>query len=342
MTLEFHQADCLTWMREQPADRFDLVCGSPPYLFARTYGLSKAEAWWNTYETYVTRMLEITTEAARVCRGPVIWVVGCPTRKRNYHPAAEAMMVRWFERGGTCELYRPCFFHRVGIPGSGGKDWFRADTEYVLCFKRPGALPWSNNTAHGHRPKWAPGGEMSYRNSKGTRRNQWGAKAGGSASRNAAGKMMSGERPSHVVTSGRDQWGQSANRVEPSESQRRNGKRSGYLQHAKDGTVKGSHDRDICAIANPGNVWKIAVGGGLMGSALAHENEAPYPESLVERIVLATCPPGGWVLDPFSGSGTTAAVCQRFGRNCVGLDIRESQVELSRRRCAEIQRMLVK
>lgn len=35
------------------------------------------------------------------------------------------------------------------------------------------------------------------------------------------------------------------------------------------------------------------------------------------------------------------AACREFGRNCVGIDIRESQVELSRRRCAEIQRMLV-
>ena len=79
------------------------------------------------------------------------------------------------------------------------------------------------------------------------------------------------------------------------------------------------------------------VGGGFMGSKLAHENEAPFPESLAEFFVLSFCPPGGWCLDPFSGSGTTSAVCRRFGRNCVGIDIRQSQIELSRRRTHLIQ-----
>jgi hypothetical protein len=54
----------------------------------------------------------------------------------------------------------------------GGKDWFRSDTEYVMCFKGPGELPWANNTPMGHPPKWEPGGEMSYRITNGTRINE--------------------------------------------------------------------------------------------------------------------------------------------------------------------------
>jgi len=38
------------------------------------------------------------------------------------------------------------------------------------------------------------------------------------------------------------------------------------------------------------------------------------------------------VLDPFSGSGTTAAVALRLGRNGIGLDIRRRQAEIARRR----------
>lgn len=45
------------------------------------------------------------------------------------------------------------------------------------------------------------------------------------------------------------------------------------------------------AIANPGNVIKCRVGGGLMGDKFAHENEAPYPEQLPERFVRSFCPP---------------------------------------------------
>ena len=73
--------------------------------------------------------------------------------------------------GTAGSAYRPCYWHRVGISGSGGDQWFRADVEYAMCFKRPGPLPWSDNTAMGHPPKWAPGGEMSHRLSDGTRCN---------------------------------------------------------------------------------------------------------------------------------------------------------------------------
>lgn len=90
------------------------------------------------------------------------------------------------------------------------------------------------------------------------------------------------------------------------------------------------------AIANHGNIIHCRVGGGLMGSRLAHENEAPFPESLVEFFVRSFAPEGGRpVLDPFSGSGTVAAVCEKWGRNWLGIDIRASQVDLTRRRVAE-------
>ena len=48
------------------------------------------------------------------------------------------------------------------------------------------------------------------------------------------------------------------------------------------------------------------------------------------------CPPGGLVCDVFSGSGTTAKVALANGRRFVGCDVRESQVELTRRRVAEV------
>lgn len=86
-------------------------------------------------------------------------------------------------------------------------------------------------------------------------------------------------------------------------------------------------------IANPGNVIQCA--GGHLGSKLAHENEAPFPEDLAEFFIRSFCPPGGVVLDPFAGSGTTCAVAHRTNRRYIGIDIRESQVALSHRRLAD-------
>lgn len=115
--------DCMEVMRQMDDDSVDLVFGSPPYCDARAYGINaqrKCLKW-------VEWMLAVTTAAARVCRGPVLWVAGGVTRKFNYWPACEGLMWEWWKRGGMHTLYRPCIYHRVGIPGSGGKDWFRKD-----------------------------------------------------------------------------------------------------------------------------------------------------------------------------------------------------------------------
>lgn len=48
---------------------------------------------------------------------------------------------------------------------------------------------------------------------------------------------------------------------------------------------------------------------------------ATMPEKLVEPCILAGCPLGGLVLDPFVGSGTVVAVAQRLGRKGVGVDL---------------------
>ena len=88
-------------------------------------------------------------------------------------------------------------------------------------------------------------------------------------------------------------------------------------------------------IANPGNIIDCGSGGGgNMGNRLCHENEAPFPEQLAEFFVRSFCPPDGVVCDPYCGSGTTIDVAVRHGRNAIGIDVRASQLDLTRRRMA--------
>ncbi len=107
----------------------------------------------------------------------------------------------------------------------------------------------------------------------------------------------------------------------------------------REGMHKGRQNKyRIPEIANPGNVIDCGcAGGGRMGSPLAHENEAPFPEKLAEFFVRSFCPPSGVVLDPFGGSGTTVAVAERLGRNWITIDIRPSQIELINRRIREVR-----
>jgi hypothetical protein len=67
----------------------------------------------------------------------------------------------------------------------------------------------------------------------------------------------------------------------------------------------------------PTDVWAIPV--GRRGAAAGHP--APFPEELVRRALRHACPPGGVVLDPFAGSGTTMTVALAEGRRFLGCDL---------------------
>lgn len=312
----------------------DLVFCSPPYEAARTYGIDFALKGQDWVDWAVPRFME----CLRVCKGLVAWVVEGQTRNYRYSAAPILFMADLHRKG--VHLRKPPAFRRVGIPGSGGPDWLRNDYEFIVCAGPGGKLPWSDNTACGHPPKWAPGGEMSHRISDGARVNQWGKNGSprGMGNRNADGTFDSRVRPSHVTT------------MKVFSSDKR-----AHTKSRADGTDEVQYYAPP-VLANPGNVIQqtytaeqvnamltdrgdtidCTVGGGHLGSHLAHENEAPFPEKLAEFFIKSFCPPGGITLDVFSGSGTTACVAARLGRQGIGMDIRASQIELGERRAKEV------
>lgn len=77
---------------------------------------------------------------------------------------------------------------------------------------------------------------------------------------------------------------------------------------------------------NKRTVWRITT-------EISHEKHyAPYPQKLIETPIEAGCPPGGVVLDPFLGSGTTALVARRLGRHYIGIEPNPEYVAIARSR----------
>lgn len=299
------RGDCVELMRSMPEASVDLVFCSPPYNTARLYleggediGIARNPDEW------VAWMLTVCEEARRVCKGLCAFVVEGRTKGYRYDCTPFLLLADLHRRGFN--MRKPPIYRRAGIPGSGGPDWWRNDYEPVVCFSRPGRLPWSDNVACGEAPKYEPGGDMTNRNRDGSRVNSARPKAG----------------------LGQPKVRRAAER----------GLAPGEKIHTKalaDGRLR-TQVYTPPEKANPGNVISGPVGGGRMGSELAHENEAPFPEWLAERFVLSFCPPGGVCLDIFSGSGTTAAVAVRNGRRALGFDLRQSQIDLGTRRLASV------
>lgn len=76
---------------------------------------------------------------------------------------------------------------------------------------------------------------------------------------------------------------------------------------------------------NPGDVWTIAT------QPFSEAHFATFPVALPERCILAGCKPGGTVLDPFSGSGTTGLAAAKHGRRYIGIDLNPDYLDLSLR-----------
>jgi DNA modification methylase len=86
------------------------------------------------------------------------------------------------------------------------------------------------------------------------------------------------------------------------------------------------HDR------NARSVWTITT------HPFPDAHFAVMPEALAERCIMAGCPEGGVVLDPFTGAGTTAVVALRNRRRFVGAELNAGYVEMASRRIAKATR----
>lgn len=69
----------------------------------------------------------------------------------------------------------------------------------------------------------------------------------------------------------------------------------------------------------PDNMWEYSrICGTFREKRKWHCTQ--HPEALMERIILGHSKEGETILDPFLGSGTTAIVCQKLNRDCIGID----------------------
>lgn len=90
-------------------------------------------------------------------------------------------------------------------------------------------------------------------------------------------------------------------------------------------------DADISPVRNARDVWHINTvpykGGHF----------AAYPPKLAERCILAGCPRGGVVLDPFFGSGTTGLAAVKNDRRYIGIELNAEYCELAKERIGGVK-----
>jgi site-specific DNA-methyltransferase (adenine-specific) len=82
------------------------------------------------------------------------------------------------------------------------------------------------------------------------------------------------------------------------------------------------------------DVWQLPAIAQWEKSCGKHPTQKPL--ALLARIIQASTQPGAWILDPFSGSGTTGIAANLLGRNFLGLEIENQYLEMSKSRRLEL------
>jgi len=84
-------------------------------------------------------------------------------------------------------------------------------------------------------------------------------------------------------------------------------------------------------VRNKRSVWTIPT------KPFKEAHFATFPPDLIEPCILAGCPSGGIVLDPFFGAGTTGLVAMKNGRRFIGIELNEEYIEIAKRRLNNVQ-----
>lgn len=110
-------------------------------------------------------------------------------------------------------------------------------------------------------------------------------------------------------------------------------KRKVFAPYKVDGTPKDWEETEEgnFRMTYPSNFWDdISVPYWSMSENTDHPTQKP--EKLIAKLILASCPKGGVVFDPFLGSGTTSVVAKKLGRHYCGIEFNEEYALLTQKR----------
>ena len=345
MSVQILLGDCRARLAELDAGSVNTCVTSPPYFGLRDYGHAGQIGLENTPAAFVAEMVAVFREVRRVLRDDgTLWInlgdsyAGGGGHSPNAPSSATSMNGR---RGGLKE---------GGIkPGGGiktkdliGIPWrvafaLQADGWYLrqdIIWSKPNPMPESvqDRCTKAH--------EYVFLLSKGPRyyfdadaiAEPLGAASVARLAQNVEAQQGSDRVPgktngSMKAVGGRRAAGNKTHRGQTAyeEGEERFRTKAGLVSFAERERAK-VEAGDLIGTRNKRSVWTVAA------QPFREAHFATYPPELIEPCILAGCPEGGTVLDPFGGAGTTGLVADRLQRNAVLIEINPEYAEIARKR----------
>ena len=314
--------DALETLRELPDGAAQMCVTSPPYWGLRDYGVEGQIGLEPTPEQYVERMVAVFREVRRILRDDgTLWLnIGdsYATNPGNGRGGVTGVDGGIAHRSGIDKTRSNCKpKDLVGIP------WMlafalRADGWYLrsdIIWAKPNPMPESVTD----RPTKAH--EYLFLLSK---RERYWYDADAIAERSTAESLARYERNSSYDGSKAYAMKQGPRGTD---KQRGHSRRHAGFNDRWDGMTK---EEQSSMGRNKRTVWTIAT------EPYPEAHFATFPTALVTPCVLAGCPEGGTVLEPFAGSGTTLQVAKELGRKSIGIELNEDYAKLATQRLMRV------
>lgn len=301
--------DCRESLRSLPDQSVHCVVTSPPYFGLRDYGVEGQLGLEPTPAEFVTAMVEVFREVRRVLRDDgTLWL----NLGDSYASSGGAALGG--HDGGILAA-------RPGVTGTRARK--RVDATSVVKPKELFGIPWRvafalqddgwylRQDIIWHKPNPMP---ESVRD-RCTKAHEY--------------IFMLTKSPRYFFDSEAMKEPAVGTSSGASNSFRRQGSKRSVVHP---GQNMGTHRPDRPDVAYDGDtrnrrsVWSVAT------KPFKEAHFATYPPDLIEPCILAGCPVGGTVLDPFFGAGTTGLVAQRHGRNWIGCELNPAYAEIAERR----------
>jgi DNA modification methylase len=333
MAWQLYQGDALETLKQMEDESINCCVTSPPYWGLRDYGCDGQIGLEKTPEEYVSKMVEVFREVKRVLRKDgTLWL----NLGDSYAGSGKGIGSNHGKAVFTDENIRKTDWRQldmkpkdlIGIPWRVAfalqEDgwWLRSD----IIWAKPNPMPESvtdrptraheyiflmskseryyydaeaikEPSAHSSIKRWA----QDIENQRGSERANGGTKTNGPM------KAVGGPKK---------------------DKQRGHSRRHAGFNERWDHMTKAEQ---AAMGRNKRSVWEVAT------QPFHEAHFATFPPKLIVPCILAGCPEGGLVLDPFAGAGTTLYVAEQLGRNSIGIELNPDYCDIIRRRMAGLE-----
>ena len=353
MSVRLLVGDVFDQLADLPADSVDCVVTSPPYWGLRDYDVAGQIGLEPTLAEHLDVMVRVFRAVRRVMKpAGTLWLNygDCYASTPNGRSAAATKVAGNDDRtfrdkpfstiGGALKAKDLCMIpNRLAIALQEDGWWVRSE----IIWGKPNPMPDSSGRyrpSTAHEKIWLlTKSAKSYYDSESVRMPP------AEASLQRWAQDVESQQGSARANAGRKTNGN----LKAVGGPRSKGNSNGYPGSNKDGVRKRSttgnvpnesgsrllrnYEPDLSAIVPPA-VWEIATRG------FAGAHFATFPPALVAPCIMAGCPEGGLVLDPFGGAGTTGLVADRLGRDAILIELNPDYAEIAERRLTEDAGML--